>query len=446
MNLPVLQSLFPKRPERTGENPDLVFVNLNLIGFALFGVFVVSFVWWDRWSVALLWACASGAVGFIIGFLFGFPRTIAQPVSTSGSPAAGSASERPTTDAVARNRASRLTVNTNLEQVSDWITKTIVGVGLVELRSLPRRFGELAAYASTTLGRPVTGSAADAAAAALIAYFAVVGFLGGYLITRMFFQVAFDRVDTNVEAAAEKLRSAPLPPAIGSEPSGGDTTAGGITAAAEWLKDIPLGQAVARGVDSAVVARANLLAGTADKAVAAYMDAIAKDPWNPRLRIEYASALRAAGRSGSEVISALRDARAVESQKPDPEVRRKIYESLTYMCLYEPEPRGFTEAIFYGEEYTQNPNNLPSATIWVNLASAYGQQARWLKQHGEDFKSVRDKALKAVEQAIRLDPSTKSFLAGLLDPSPEQVAKGEDDLAVFQQDKGFRDLLGLQPI
>jgi len=447
MNAPFLRSLFPDEPERDGLNSDLIFVNLNLIGFGIFGILVIWAVWWGRCSVALLWACASAAVGFIVGFLFGFPRTIAQPVSIAGAPAAGYVDEKQSTDIAvsveSRRRASRLAVNTNLEQVSDWITKTIVGVGLVELRSLPRRFGELATYASSTLGRPITGSASDAAAAALIAYFAVLGFLGGYLITRMFFQVAFDRVDGNIQAAAKTLRSAPLVPSIGSDVSDTQSMVPGVSAAAQQLKDIPLGQAAAQGADSAVVARANLFVGSADKAVVAYRDAIAKDPWNTRLRIEYASALRMSGAAGRDVISVLRDARAIESQKPDLEARRTIYESLTYLCLYESEPQGFTEAISYGEDYVQGPNNLPSKVIWVNLASGYGQQARWMKKQGDDFTSVRNKALEAAEHAILLDPATKAFLAGLLDPSPEQAAKGEDDLAVFKQDKAFRDLFGL---
>jgi hypothetical protein len=220
--------------------------------------------------------------------------------------------------------------------------------------------------------------------------------------------------------------------------------ASGISAAAERLKDIPLDEAAAQGADSAVVARANLLAGNANSAVAAYLDAIAKAPWDPRLRLEYASALRDAQWSGSLVISALRDARALESQKPNLDVRRKIYQSLTYMCLYEPQPQGFTDAILYGEEYTQNASNLPSATIWVNLAAAYGQQAGWLKSRGEDFASVRNKALNAVERAVRLgDPSDKAILVSLLEPSHEQAAQGEDDLAVFQQDDAFRKILDL---
>jgi hypothetical protein len=115
-----------------------MFVNANLLAFAAFGIIITSWVWWDRCSVALLWGSASAAAGFIVGFIFGFPRTIAQPLMQD-APRANNALPAPSApsgqDQTAR--AARLSVNTNLEQVSDWITKTIVAVGLVQLRELP---------------------------------------------------------------------------------------------------------------------------------------------------------------------------------------------------------------------------------------------------------------------------------------------------------------------
>jgi hypothetical protein len=121
-------------------------------------------------------------------------------------------------------------------------------------------------------------------------------------------------------------------------------------------------------------------------------------------------------------------------------LRRKIYESLTYVALYQPEPDGFTQAIFYGTAYIAEPTNLPSAVIWVNPAAAYGQQARWIKAHdGHIDALVRSRALDAAREAIRLDPGEKAFLASLL----QGDRPGEDDLAVFKDDNEFRQLLGL---
>jgi len=434
-----LKDFFSFKPGGSGNNPDLAFVNLNLLAFSLFGSGVVFAVWWGRISVAMLWACASAAAGFFIGFLFGFPRTIAQPVTQSGAaPAAGSANE----PSANPGRASRLSVNTNLEQVSDWITKTIVGVGLVELKKLPGEFVRLAKYASDTIGKPVTGSSAEPAAAALIAYFSVLGFLGGYLITRMFFQPAFDRSDHSADA--EAVRTLPVPPPIGDTTVRPPAPTAETKAAADRIKDMPLDETGAQGgVKSSDVAIANLYAGNPEKAIKYYMDAISKDPMNTRLRFEYATALENAKRDDTQVIAALLNARSVESQHPSPELRKRIYESLLYKFLYQPPPQGFTNTIFYGEEYTSDPKNPSSDIVWVNLAAAYGQQARWLHERQEDFNSVRGKALAAARRAVEIDSTNKNFLATLLDPPPHKAADGEDDLAIFREDAEFRTLLGL---
>jgi hypothetical protein len=438
-SLPLFSRL-PGKWTASDGNEDLLFVNLTLALFALIGILFVWATWWGRASIALLWAGASAAGGFVTGFLFGFPRTIAQPVggpsSATSPPPVGT---QPSAD---RNRTSRLNVNTNLEQVSDWITKTLVGVGLVQLKQIPGYLVGLANYASGAIGKPSTDSSPGPAAAALITYFAALGFMWGYLVTRMFFQNAFERSDNENRAAANTLRTV-VPPPIGDTQASSAKPPAAVIEAAKQIKDVPLSQAAAQGLASVDVARANFYAGPPDKAVTAYLDAVSKDPRNPQLRVEYANALRKAGRDGSEVIAALINARACEADSPSPELRRNIYESLMYMCLYEPAPRGFTNAISYGEEYTQDPGNLPSAVVWVNLACGYGQQARWQHAHQQEIGPVRDEALGAVRQAIQLNPPDKSFLANLLNPTAEQVAQGEDDLAVFRDDAEFRTALGL---
>ncbi|MFO0126287.1 MAG: hypothetical protein ACK54J_03520, partial [Pseudanabaena sp.] len=59
---------------------------------------------------------ASFVLGFLIGFLFGVPRTVE--------------SNDPT---LTKNSQTRVHANTNLEQISDWLTKILVGVGLTQI-------------------------------------------------------------------------------------------------------------------------------------------------------------------------------------------------------------------------------------------------------------------------------------------------------------------------
>jgi hypothetical protein len=78
-------------------------------------------------------------------------------------------------------------VNTNLEEISDWLTKIIVGVGLVELQKAQSKLQEAAGLIAQALG----GASQTSFAYALMVYFSIVGFFGGYLITRLYLQRAF---------------------------------------------------------------------------------------------------------------------------------------------------------------------------------------------------------------------------------------------------------------
>lgn len=128
---------------------------------------------------------------------------------------------------------SSLTVNTNLEQISDWLTKIIVGVSLVEAQTLLLKmqstatfmaksmtpFAELRAIAAwraeCSASDPCATAAVEAASAAASAalthaqslqvfsstesfayavmlYFLATGLLGSYLLTRLFLQRALN--------------------------------------------------------------------------------------------------------------------------------------------------------------------------------------------------------------------------------------------------------------
>jgi hypothetical protein len=66
-------------------------------------------------AAAVLTSAAALVVGALLGSLFALPRY--RDEESPGQPM----------------RSSRLTVNANLEQISDWLTEILVGVGLIEL-------------------------------------------------------------------------------------------------------------------------------------------------------------------------------------------------------------------------------------------------------------------------------------------------------------------------
>jgi hypothetical protein len=109
---------------------------------------------------------ASLLVGALAGFLFGVPRWAAsggEPGRTAGR--------------------GEFIPNTNLEQVSDWLTKILVGVGLTQFRAIGSAFGRL-----LTELKPGFGNGDDSAAFAggLIIYATAVGFIAGYVFTAIF--------------------------------------------------------------------------------------------------------------------------------------------------------------------------------------------------------------------------------------------------------------------
>jgi uncharacterized protein YneF (UPF0154 family) len=118
-------------------------------------------------ATASLWAMMCIATGALIGFLFAVPRV--NPNVKSGS---------------------SLVANTNIEQVSDWLTKILVGVGLINFKDIGRFVDRLADELAPSLGT-LAAPVGKPLALSLIVYFFVVGLIQGYLLTRLFLSRQF---------------------------------------------------------------------------------------------------------------------------------------------------------------------------------------------------------------------------------------------------------------
>ncbi|MEU6231617.1 hypothetical protein [Kitasatospora sp. NPDC047058] len=119
---------------------------------------------WQALGGGLVVAAAAVVLGGALGFLFGVPRVRGAGAGAGGEPHGSYAP------------------NTNLEQVSDWLTKVLLGVGLTQLGSLGDRLHRLGSALAPALGG---GEGAEPFAAALVLYFLVSGFLAGWLVTRL---------------------------------------------------------------------------------------------------------------------------------------------------------------------------------------------------------------------------------------------------------------------
>jgi len=127
----------------------------------------------------LVLGMAAGLGGALLGFLFGIPR----PVSASESPPAAAGGMVPTSGASRRSAKKAWELSTNLTQVSDWLTKIVVGVGLVEAKNGARAFDDTMNQAALWLFNMRHGSPTLIAASVLGSV--VFGFLFAYLYTQL---------------------------------------------------------------------------------------------------------------------------------------------------------------------------------------------------------------------------------------------------------------------
>jgi len=189
--------LFPTHMTSNDQTPQLLEARriffcvqpILLVGFVL-----VSILCKEAIPTAILWALACFVIGVFAGFLFGIPKVI-------------QAATRKREEVEPRYRQR---VNTNLEEISDWLTKTIVGLGLIELYKMPAFFRGLGEIFAANVGKPETGYGVFVAA---ILFFLIGGFLLSYLITRLYLQGAIGRADLAVpdESAEPKTRTEQSP-------------------------------------------------------------------------------------------------------------------------------------------------------------------------------------------------------------------------------------------
>ena len=221
----VVPGIATKRPVRKPVGGRSV-INMWAGGFLALGILLV-WAHGQGFPVALMWSVACLGIGGLLGFLFGIPRSvninINQPgvaavnarvgeVTTSDHPAtespdpsqvdSGSAhsvgiTAIPATPAAPATPSTLVTNTTdqstthnssesNLEQVSDWVTKLLLGGSLTQIEKIPGTLANWGSYIAAGLGdNSARATANQAFATALIVYFLVLGFIAGYVITKV---------------------------------------------------------------------------------------------------------------------------------------------------------------------------------------------------------------------------------------------------------------------
>jgi hypothetical protein len=131
---------------------------------------VPSGVRWSVFGTALALSAAAFLAGALPGFLFGIPHMVQGATSSIND--------------------AQYQGNTNLEQVSDWLTKIIVGVGLVQIGRVLPALGRLGSSLRAPLGGQPSSAAFGLGTA--ISY-ALLGFFFVYLWSRVVFTPQLNR-------------------------------------------------------------------------------------------------------------------------------------------------------------------------------------------------------------------------------------------------------------
>jgi len=121
-------------------------------------------------------AGASTVCGSAVGFLFGVPR------HNESSPGPGAQANA--------KREDGYHPNTNLEQISDWLTKIIVGIGLVQFPEGIALLKTLGTTAGPAFGTSPSG---EIIAISLVVHYLLVGFFQGFLLAYLWLPGAFSR-------------------------------------------------------------------------------------------------------------------------------------------------------------------------------------------------------------------------------------------------------------
>lgn len=120
-------------------------------------------------TFCLLWFASAAAffAGTISGFLFAVPKAASDSAANS-------------------SRGRRYKINTNLEDVSDWLTKIILGLGLVHVDKV--------IHFVDSMGDQVASAVGQAQGAKIIAISAMVyGFVSGFIIVYTWTRTALRR-------------------------------------------------------------------------------------------------------------------------------------------------------------------------------------------------------------------------------------------------------------
>jgi len=125
-------------------------------------------------GISILMSLTAAITGGFLGFLFGIPRSLQKNEVATAVTADKPRKSRPFSN------------NTNLEEISDWLTKIIVGVGLIELKRIMNGFHNLSIFFSRAFQPVLPTNIALPYVYTLLLLYGICGFLVVFLWARIY--------------------------------------------------------------------------------------------------------------------------------------------------------------------------------------------------------------------------------------------------------------------
>ncbi|HEY3797337.1 MAG TPA: hypothetical protein VGL58_03215 [Caulobacteraceae bacterium] len=355
----------------------VVFIVFGAAAVALTGKTILRDI-----GIVVLTGSLGMIAGALLGFLFGLPKV-------APTPNAGAAPATPTLVGPASltppGSGPLLSSNTNLEEVSDWLTKVVVGASLTQIGNLNTL---LTAFSATIAAADKGGNPlAPFCASLTLCAGVILGFLGMYLESR----IVLSRILNDVQVSLLQNLAGRLTSAITSIASSGAVTDAALAPAADDLNK-----------------------------------AVALNPGNADLRAATVKALTLSGRGG--------DAATLLQTVTTKTVDDRMSEM--FLDLYKP-PLGYEDALKVAQSLEADPEVAARADFWFYRAAALGERLKaQLAQTPPDtaVADTRAQIIADTQRCVTIDASFKPRLRALAHPAPGAL---DDDLTAMAGDPAF---------
>lgn len=411
-------------------------------------------------SVGFACVFAATALGAAFGFIFGIPRVLQRRPGGI---------EKGQQFAITEKTGSQLFfTNTSLEEISDWLTKIIVGIGLVQFTAILESihaaslFAAAFVYDSMPALEPPAGTNATRW---LVANHPISSFLFSIIVTSLLSTCLFVYVEMRTRvtriflvtekevAGTEADGPISMPKLIGDIPEVGGSTGkklqgGGTQHFLTLLEPSTEERALAMTSWDQLNGPAQIgtwaVAQAKDKnfqvAEDALREALKLAPGNVNL-LQRLAELRLVRRNDQGFVETMNEL-AVRRVSMAPDLQA-LFEKALLIALYLSGRDSVEKALHISNVLIEHPP--VKAITYLHRACALGQKYAFLDSETAEAQKVRANALDALRKVVELVPDPMAWervlMRQLYDPKRFNGKPSEDDLTTFRGDTEFEELI-----